>query len=74
MKESMIICGRCKVNNLKSEPIHNAISRRDNQTYICSDCGILESLEDNGRLPPWTGTPYWKLESATRDTDKKPDA
>lgn len=24
----------------------NALSRRDNKTYICSDCGKQEALED----------------------------
>lgn len=24
----------------------NALSRRDNKTYICSDCGTMEALED----------------------------
>ena len=68
----MNICLRCKVNNLKAEPIHNAISRRDNTTYICADCGILEALEDVGQLPKWSGPPYWRTDFATRDTDKKP--
>ncbi|MGN1133116.1 MAG: hypothetical protein ACI4RN_01535 [Oscillospiraceae bacterium] len=26
----------------------SALSRKDNQTYICSDCGTRESLEDLG--------------------------
>lgn len=25
---------------------HPALSRRDNKTEICSDCGMLEALED----------------------------
>ena len=25
-----------------------ALSRRDNQTQICVDCGVLEALEDAG--------------------------
>ena len=24
----------------------NAVSRRDDETYICSDCGIVETFED----------------------------
>lgn len=28
-----------------------ALSRRDNATYICSDCGTREALESIGVLP-----------------------
>jgi hypothetical protein len=26
--------------------VMNALSRRDNKTYICSPCGVKESMED----------------------------
>ena len=46
MKESKI-CPRCK------EVYHgySAISRTDNKTLICSDCGIREALESIGKSP-----------------------
>ena len=42
-KEIMILCPRCK-REIKGEP---ALSRRDNETEICSDCGTAEALSDH---------------------------
>lgn len=39
-------CPRCGVNELKPKLASNALSRKDNKTYICSDCGIQEALFD----------------------------
>lgn len=41
-----MICPRCKVNELNPIPTLNSLSRRDNDTYICNDCGVEESLID----------------------------
>jgi hypothetical protein len=38
-------CPKCKVNELL-EPGGNALSRKDNETEICSDCGTQEALEE----------------------------
>jgi len=35
----------CK-NTLNANEMMNAISRRDNKTRICADCGQQEALED----------------------------
>ena len=40
------ICSRCKENELDSIEVRNALSRRDNKTYICSDCGVDEAMLD----------------------------
>lgn len=40
------ICPRCKENYLEDLEVLNALSRRDNETYICSECGIDEAMED----------------------------
>lgn len=42
----MKICPKChrKYNG------YPAISRRDNETEICSDCGVTEALEDMIKL------------------------
>jgi hypothetical protein len=40
------LCPRCESNYLDPEEALNALSRRDNKTYICSDCGTEEALED----------------------------
>ena len=40
------ICPRCLQKKLYAIEVKNALSRRDNETYICSDCGIAEALED----------------------------
>lgn len=39
-------CPRCEQNTLDPIEVKNALSRRDNKTYICSDCGIDEAVED----------------------------
>ncbi len=39
-------CPRCKKLKLKEEQAMNALSRRDNKTYICSDCGTDEAMID----------------------------
>ena len=41
-------CPRCLMNNLKEILNTNALSRRDNKTYICSQCGTEEALIDAG--------------------------
>lgn len=43
-------------------PPFPALSRRDNKTYICSNCGQLEAFEDMGWKPPWRGHRYWEEE------------
>jgi hypothetical protein len=35
-----------------------ALSRRDNKTYICSECGTKEALEDMTGVT-YDGYPYW---------------
>lgn len=37
----------------------NALSRRDNETYICSPCGTLEAVEDFG-TEKYDGPVYWR--------------
>ena len=41
------ICPRCK----KETSDFPAISRRDNKTEICSDCGVGEAMADYYNLP-----------------------
>ena len=41
------ICPRCK----KETSDFPAISRRDNKTEICSDCGVAEAMADYYKLP-----------------------
>ncbi len=40
------ICPRCG----KSYNEHPALSRKDNKTLLCSDCGVREALETIGVL------------------------
>ena len=43
------ICPRCEgwiPNNARPGAYPGALSRRDNKTEICSDCGTAEALED----------------------------
>lgn len=37
-------CPRCKENELDKEEVRNCLSRMDNKTYICSDCGTDECV------------------------------
>lgn len=41
------ICPKCGQNTLYRQPYEawNAVSRLDNRTYICPECGTLEALE-----------------------------
>ncbi len=43
----MSTCPRCK----KDYTGYPALSRRDNKTDICSDCGTEEALIDAGMMP-----------------------
>lgn len=40
----MKTCPRCKC--IMDERFPGALSRRDNKTEICSECGTLEAMED----------------------------
>lgn len=48
MKARMVKCPRCGKVKLFADLAMNAVSRRDNKTYICSDCGTEEALIDAG--------------------------
>ena len=62
------LCPRC-LKNYFTPYDHNyveyisppmpALSRRDNRTYICSDCGMQEALEDNKMIKDWDEHVYW---------------
>lgn len=43
---SVIDCPRCKKNKLYKIPALNSVSRRDNKTHICGECGTEEALID----------------------------
>lgn len=38
-------CPTCN-GPMHEELVMNALSRRDNATYICSDCGLAEAMQD----------------------------
>jgi len=39
------ICPSCKTNRMYTVECRNSLSRRDNSTYICNDCGQKEAME-----------------------------
>ncbi len=41
-------CPRCGEKKLREVEAENALSRKDNKTYICSDCGTDEAFIDAG--------------------------
>lgn len=45
-------CPRCHRMTLKNREVLNALSRRDNKTYICSQCGRDEAFIDAGLVVP----------------------
>ena len=53
--QSYDACPRCN-SAITTFP---ALSRRDNKTDICSDCGTAEGLEDYANQP-YDGHIYWK--------------
>lgn len=46
--EEKDVCPRCKELTLDKVEVRNALSRRDNDTYICSGCGTEEAMLDSG--------------------------
>ncbi|RJX22771.1 MAG: hypothetical protein C4575_00555 [Desulforudis sp.] len=42
----MKTCPRCGERKLDPEKVRNALSRRDNETYVCNDCGTDEAMYD----------------------------
>jgi len=45
-------CPRCKKLKMEDEQILNSLSHRDGKTYICNDCGEVESLINAGLVSP----------------------
>ena len=39
-------CPSCNTNELHKDEEMNALSRKDNQTIICDECGTNESMEE----------------------------
>lgn len=56
MQESgeIVLCPACNINFYtpygvkwsKIMPPKPALSRRDNKTYVCNDCGLSEAMDD----------------------------
>jgi predicted RNA-binding Zn-ribbon protein involved in translation (DUF1610 family) len=44
-KDKKRMCPRCGVNELKEGHLYS-LSRRDNKTVICNECGTAEALEE----------------------------
>ena len=45
-------CPRCGKLKMHDEQAMNSLSRRDNKTYICNDCGEEEAYIDQGWQEP----------------------
>lgn len=46
----MLKCPRCGEYKLDPVEVHNSLSRKDNETYICNDCGTKEAVEEYLKL------------------------
>tara|TARA_R110002110_G_scaffold162785_9_gene362291 strand:- start:1108 stop:1290 length:183 start_codon:yes stop_codon:yes gene_type:complete len=44
--DKMTECPTCKEQTLHEEEVLNCLSRKDNKTYICGNCGLREALSD----------------------------
>jgi len=49
-------CPRCE----KLIDTFPSLSRRDNETFICPDCGNAEGYEDAKMVPAYKGKRYWR--------------
>ena len=65
-------CGEPIPNREHAGQYSGAISRHDNVTEICSDCGTNEAIEDLEKQSAWTVLREWhdSLDNAVRD-DKR---
>lgn len=53
-------CPRCGQDTLRADkPALNALSRTDNRTYVCSDCGMREGLEAFSQGEPQHSKEAW---------------
>lgn len=53
----MKLCPRCEIPYNRPP----AISRRDNKTEICPQCGMAEAIEDMFKnAPRYEGPKYWE--------------
>ena len=54
------VCPRCGEKTLRLDrPVLNALSRTDNRTYVCSDCGTGEALESFAKASRLRGKEAW---------------
>ena len=58
-------CPRCNRNELASPAVLNALSRKDNETYVCSPCGVDEAVWDftKSEHPEWPLPPHYEMMS-----------
>ena len=57
---SNTICPRCGTGRMNEVEVRNALSRKDNETYVCSSCGVDEAIVNlaGGRnADVWPGFP-----------------
>jgi hypothetical protein len=66
----METCPRCGERKLDPEKARNALSRRDNETYVCSDCGLDEAMYDL-MLASLSGHRHPLLLEAVRDRESR---
>jgi predicted RNA-binding Zn-ribbon protein involved in translation (DUF1610 family) len=53
-------CPRCGADRMRSDRVRNALSRKDNKTYVCDSCGTDEAMMNmtGGRdADVWPGFP-----------------
>ena len=71
-------CGHGIPNDAQEGEYPGALSRRDNKTYICSECGTLEALEDfmsqtgNSASFKYRGPVYWEINERAECIEKMP--
>ena len=60
-----MMCPRCKRTKLLTPRVLNALSRKDNETYVCSPCGVDEAVWDftGSEHPEWPLPPHYEMMS-----------
>lgn len=56
-EDKMTKCPRCNENELHEDEARNALSRKDNKTYVCSACGTDEAIFTWRGLDVWASFP-----------------
>ena len=64
-------CPRCGEPRMNEDPGVNALSRRDNKTYICPPCGTGEAMHDFNLALMGANESRWLESVATKEGEEE---